>query len=125
MDQIFRYFSEVNAVVNAPKALLNEKEIPQVLHEFYEQIGSVDLPYGRIYDIDLALANSKRMPFYPNWFVFGQDNYTSFWICTKKDNVDGCYFTYWDHDSGLDIEEPVWEDLLSFLKEMEEDSEID
>ena len=88
-------------------------------------VGSVDLPYGRIYDLDLAITNSNRAPFSPDWFVFGQDNYFSFWLCYKRNNNCGHYFTYWDHESGLEIEAPIWDDLLSFLKEMDEESKED
>ena len=69
-----------------------------------------------IYNLETALDNSKRLPFSPDWFVFGQDNYYSYWICFKRKTITGCYFTYWDHESGCSMEEPVWKDLLSFLK---------
>lgn len=29
-------------------------------------------------------------------------------------------FTYWDHEAGIEIDEPVWIDIFSFLKRMEE-----
>lgn len=90
---------------------------------FYNTFQSADLPYGRIYDLDTALRQSEKSPFSPDWFVFGQDNYFSFWLCTKGKADEGLYFTYWDHESGLEIEEPAWEDLLTFLKEVEEDIE--
>ena len=122
MEELINYFKNIEAEFILETDILQEKEIPQVMQNFYEKIKSVDLPFGRIYNLELALRNSKKNPFYPNWFVFGQDNYFNFWLCSKKENKNGCYYTYWDHESGLDIEEPVWEDLLSFLKEMEEDS---
>lgn len=122
MHDLLKYFEHIGADFIEQKRELTEKEVPKVMQKFYENIKEVDLPFGRIYDIDLALNNSKKSPFFPNWFVFGQDNYSSFWLCTKSDNNDGCYYTYWDHEAGLEIEEPVWDDLLSFLKEMEEDS---
>lgn len=122
MNELMKYFDCIGADVSEETISLQEKEVPQMLCKFYERIKSVDLPYGNIYDIDLAIEISKRAPFFPNWFVFGKDNYFSYWLCFKGNNGDGCYFTCWDHESGLDIDEPAWEDLLSFLKAMEEDS---
>lgn len=123
MNELMKYFNDINAQFNInDHEWEEEKEIPKVMHDFYKTFNSVDLPYGRIYGLELALKNSKKTPFFPDWFVFGQDNYSCFWLCFKgKDNND-LYFTYWDHESGLDIEEPVWGDLLTFLKEVEEDS---
>lgn len=123
MKELMNYFDEIDANVNKEKTSLEGKDIPEVMHKFYETIGSIDLPYGRIYDVDLAIRKSQRAPFAPDWFVFGQDNYSSFWLCYKGDNDYGCYFIYWDHESGLEIEEPIWEDLLLFLKEVEENSD--
>ena len=121
MNEIINYFNTVNAEFIEETNLLQGEEVPKALHNFYQAIRSVDLPYGRIYDLDLALRTSKKAPFFPNWFVFGQDNYFCFWLCFKGTDSNGYYFTYWDHESGLEIEEPVWEDLLSFLKAVEED----
>ncbi len=93
------------------------KNFPSIfqMRGFYNTFQSADLPYGRIYDLDTALRQSGKSPFSPDWFVFGQDNYFSFWLCTKGKADEGLYFTYWDHESGLEIEEPAWEDLLTFL----------
>ncbi|MCI9079097.1 MAG: hypothetical protein HFH68_09290 [Lachnospiraceae bacterium] len=49
------------------------------------------MPYGNIYDIDSAMEISERAPFFPNWFVFGKDNYFSYWLCFKGNHGDGCY----------------------------------
>ncbi len=62
----------------------------------------------------------ERILFSPDWFVFGEDHYFCLWLCYKGEDCDGHCFTCWDHESGLEIDEPVWRDLLSFLKEMEE-----
>lgn len=123
MDDLMKYFDGIGADVKVKSSSLHREEVPKMLREFYEKIESAALPYGSIYNIDSAIKLSKRSPFFPNWFVFGKDNYFSYWLCYKGDNSDGCYFTSWDHESGLEIDEPVWEDLLSFLKEMEEDSD--
>lgn len=124
MDQLIKYFEEINAqYAMNDQTVVKENEIPEAMRAFYKSFQRVELPYGRIYDLDTALRQSRKAPFSPDWFVFGQDNYFCFWLCLKGKADDGLSFTYWDHESGLDIEEPVWEDLLSFLTEMEEESE--
>ncbi len=124
MNRFMKYLNEIGAqyVMNDRTTAESEK-IPEPLRGFYNTFQSADLPYGRIYDLDTALRQSGKSPFSPDWFVFGQDNYFSFWLCTKGKADEGLYFTYWDHESGLEIEEPAWEDLLTFLKEVEEDIE--
>ena len=63
MNELMKYFNEIRAKISVEKSSLQDKEIPKVLHEFYETIGSVDLPYGRIYNLELAMKNSMRAPF--------------------------------------------------------------
>lgn len=126
MDKLINYFKEINAEFIEKSSSVENKDVPEAMKFFYEKFKSVTLPYGIIYDLETALKESAIPPFLPNWFVFGQDNYFSFWLCYKGDNLyDDCYFTYWDHDSGCEIEEPIWKDLLSFLKEVEEDANDD
>lgn len=124
MNRLVKYFDEVNAqyVIHNQTALKNE-EIPAAMREFYQTFECVDLPYGRIYDVDTACRQSQRAPFSPDWFVFGQDNYFCFWLCRRGETDDGLYFTYWDHESGTGIEEPVWADLFSFLREVQEENQ--
>ena len=83
----------------------------------------MNLPFGEIYPIEIAIKQSERNPFKPNWFVFGKDKYFSFWLCSYSANEEGLSFTYWDHESGNEIDEAVWSDVISFLKEMEEEYE--
>lgn len=95
--------------------------IPNILHGLYEIISEVELPFGRIFTVEQALEQSKNKPFSPNWFVFGRDNYFSFWLCSYSPDTEGLSFTYWDHESGNEIEEAVWPDLESFLQDLEEE----
>lgn len=122
MNKLMKYFEIINAEVNKDISLVHRAEVPEVMYDFYKTFGSVNLPYGTIYNLDSALMYSQRAPFYPNWFVFGHDNYFSFWLCFKGQDSNGYYFTCWDHEAGVEIDEPVCKDLLEFLKEMEEDS---
>lgn len=123
MKELMEYLNDIGAQVKEAASPPQGKECPEALRELYDVIGSAELPFGTIYDLDTAIKVSERAPFFPDWFVFGQDPYSSYWLCYKGENEEGLSFTYWDHASGLGIEPPVWEDLLSFLKEMEEDNE--
>lgn len=123
MKKVNEYLKKVKANISKQDAVIIDNKIPQVLRKFYTEVKSVELEFGNIWDYETAFEISKAEPFYPDWFVFGKDNYFSFWICSKVDYGNGCYFTYWDHESGLQIEEPVWEDLLSFLQSMEKEGE--
>lgn len=121
MDALMKYLESIGSQINTGKSELSEG-IPFKMREFYEKIKNVELPFGYIFDVETAIKISKGEPFAPNWFVFGKDNYFNFWLCSKKEKENGYYFTYWDHGSGLEIEEPIWEDLLSFLKGIEDET---
>lgn len=99
------------------------KQIPNALHSLYKFTSNVKLPFGEIFDMDKALIQSDREPFKPNWFVFGKDNYFSFWLCSFDVDEEGLSFTYWDHESGNEIDGAVWNDMISFLEEIEAENE--
>jgi len=99
----------------------NLEGIPTPLKDLYKDVLEVELPFGRIFMPSIALEQSKKKPFLPEWFVFGRDNYFSFWLCSYLPDKDGLSFTYWDHESGNEIEGAVWSDLESFLQELEEE----
>ncbi len=99
----------------------NLKEIPDTLHDLYENVLEADLPFGHIFTVETALEQSKNKPFNPDWFVFGRDNYFSFWLCSYSPDKEGLSFTYWDHESGNEIDGAVWSDLESFLQDLEEE----
>lgn len=61
------------------------------------------------------------LTFKPNWFVFGQDKYFSFWICLYAPDLEGLSFTSWDHNLESEIDEPVYKDRVSFLKDEEQE----
>lgn len=92
--------------------------VPKVLHKLYEISETIELPFGVIYNVEEAKRQSQLAPFNPNWFVFGHDNYTSFWICTFEPNLEGLSFASWDHDIE-EIDEPIDADIVSFFKDME------
>ena len=94
------------------------KKVPFIMHDFYKMISKAELPFGIIFPLDIALEVSEKEPFIHNWFVFGQDNYFSFWS-------EGLSFTAWDHDSGSEIGEASDKDIISFLKYEEEWAEND
>lgn len=104
--------------INAEKL----KSVPKALHSLYNEMSKAILPYGEIFSIEEALEQSKRNPFKPKWFVFGKDRYFTFWLCSYEEDAEGLSFTYWDHESGNEIEEAVWKDVISFLQEIEEEN---
>lgn len=108
-------------VVECNPNMQDLKGVPDILHDLYENVLEVELPFGHIFSVDIALQRSKNKPFSPDWFVFGQDHYFSFWLCSYSPDTEGLSFTYWDHESGNEIEGAVWPDLESFLQELEEE----
>lgn len=111
---------EVNIV---PSNIKEEelKYVPEALHELYKVISKAELPFGEIFSIDDALKKSEVEPFKSNWFVFGHDNYFSFWLCSFKPDSDGLSFTSWDHECA-EIGGAVDKDIISFLEDMEDDA---
>lgn len=99
------------------------KKVPVVLHDFYRTIAKAELPFGQIFTVEQAIKESENTPFPPNWFVFGQDNYFSFWLCRYNSDLDGLSFTSWDHESGntIEIEEATDKDIISFLEYEQEE----
>ena len=97
-------------------------DIPNILRGFYKFSNGGRFPFGCIFDIEQAKEKSKRAPFDPDWFFFGSDNYFTYWIC-RYSQEDGLWITTWDHESGNDIEQAVWENLEEFLAEMLQDYE--
>lgn len=97
------------------------KYVPEALHELYKVISKAELPFGEIFSIDDALKKSEVEPFKSNWFVFGHDNYFSFWLCSLKPDSKGLSFTSWDHECS-EIGGAVDKDILSFLEDMEDDA---
>ena len=54
MSKLVTYFNDIGAKASARTCSLQGKEFPEMLYELYNMVGSVDLPYGRIFDRDLA-----------------------------------------------------------------------
>lgn len=103
-------------------------KVPEALWECYQLIDRATLPFGRIYSIEQAVKESEHLPFLGlssggEWFVFGQDNFFSFWLCKYQKDQSGYSFTAWDHESGTGIGEAADEDIVTFLKEEQEDFE--
>ena len=99
------------------------EKVPFIMHDFYKVISKAELPFGIIFPLDMALEASEKEPFTHNWFVFGQDNYFSFWLCSYSPDSEGLSFTAWDHEGGSEIGEAADEDIISFLKYEEEEYE--
>lgn len=50
MEELMDYFDSIGAQVNKETCSLEGKDFPEVLRELYDTVGSVDLPYGIIYN---------------------------------------------------------------------------
>ncbi len=128
MNEIELYFKKLKNIYNCDIKFCDNKifkcdlnKIPKAIQDLYKIISTAELPFGRIFSVDEALKKSKLFPFNPNWFVFGQDKYFSFWVCLYNPDLDGLSFTSWDHEFESEIDEPVYEDIISFLKDEEQE----
>lgn len=128
MNKIELYLKELKEHYNCNIKLgitkISDKQlqkVPKVMHDFYKTVLEAELPFGKIFSLERALKESERPPFKQEWFVFGKDNYFSFWLCSYQSDSNGLSFTSWDHESGSEIGEAAAEDIILFLKEIEED----
>ena len=80
MDLKNRYSSV--SIIQSDTEYIDLEIIPIALKDFYKDISEAELPFGRIFKPSIAWEQSKNNPFSPDWFVFGQDNYFSFWLCS-------------------------------------------
>lgn len=125
MNKIEAYLNELKKKYNCDiKMCENNKQldkVPEIMHDFYKIVLEAELPFGKLFSLEKALKESERAPFNPDWFVFGKDNYFSFWLCSYNKDSNGLSFTSWDHESGSEIGEAADEDIISFLKYEEEE----
>lgn len=106
---------------NKDNIIIKEFEkIPKAIYPFYKIISKAELPFGTIFSIEDAIKLSKEQPFNDEWFVFGKDNYFSFWLCSYNPDSENLSFTSWDHECG-EIGEPVYEDIISLFQDIEEE----
>ncbi|MBQ4523265.1 MAG: hypothetical protein IJA10_09985 [Lachnospiraceae bacterium] len=131
MSSLQEYIEELkkkyNDKVNAVPSEYDEEMlalVPDAIKEFYRTYESIELPFGEIDRIEVAVKHSEAEPFKSEgWFCFGFDGYFSFWLCKLEPDKEKLSFTYWDHESGCEIDEPIYENLTEFLKEMQEEYE--
>ncbi|AKA68102.1 hypothetical protein [Clostridium scatologenes] len=131
MGRISEYMEEMPEIyedkVELNKSTYNENTLslaPKALREFYAEYSKVDLPFGYIYSIENSLKGSKAEPFKSEgFFSFGFDGYFSYWLCLFTPDEDGLSFTFWDHESGADIDGAVYKDIIEFLEAMRSEYE--
>ena len=131
MSSLQKYIEELkkkyNDKVNAVPSEYDEEMlalVPDAIKEFYRTYESIELQFGEIDRIEVAVKHSEAEPFKSEgWFCFGFDGYFSFWLCKLEPDKEKLSFTYWDHESGCEIDEPIYENLTEFLKEMQEEYE--
>lgn len=116
---------EIGDALNRPPALAPPSgdvadALPPPLCALYAECDGADLPVGSIYPWRLALERSGAAPFHPGWVVFGDDGRGTFWLCAREP-LEGLWLTTWDHDSGADVDEPVWSDPGDLLRAVFQD----
>jgi hypothetical protein len=88
--------------------------LPDPLLALYSFCDGGDLAFGELSRAEECLQLQGVPPFSPRWIPFGRDRHFSFWLCAREP-IRGLWFTAWDHEAGVHIEEPEWEGLGEFL----------
>ncbi|MBQ3515529.1 MAG: hypothetical protein IJA32_17335 [Lachnospiraceae bacterium] len=123
MSSLQKYIVELKEKYNDKvKAVSSEYDeemlalVPDAIKEFYRTYESIELPFGEIDRIEVAVKHSEAEPFKSEgWFCFGFDGYFSFWLCKLEPDKEKLSFTYWDHESGCEIDEPIYENLTELI----------
>ncbi len=131
MSRISDYINKLSEIygdkVTFTKSTYDENTlslVPKVLREFYTEYSEVYFPFGSISNIENSLKDSEAEPFKSEgWFSFGFDGYFSFWLCLFTPDNDDLSFTYWDHESGADIDGAIYADIIEFLEDMQSEYE--
>ncbi len=99
------------------------------LEELYKKYDGVLFPFGMLYPVEQAVEMSSRLPFVEEkWFCFGQDHFSSYWLCKMDTAVEDLAFTIWDHEMQSAIEEPSFqtlEEVLDYVAMEYNSSELD
>lgn len=94
--------------------------MPDELKKIYTEYGGVELPFGEIFDYNTMMKLSKEPPFVGEWLAFGKDKLFCFWVC-KTNCTEGKIYTTWDHEMEKEIGEPVFDNIVDFFYECEEE----
>lgn len=78
------------------------------------------MPFGEIFDYNTMMKLSKEPPFVGEWLAFGKDKLFCFWVC-KTNCTEGNFYTTWDHEMEKEIGEPVFDNIVDFFYECEEE----
>lgn len=117
-----KYGDGVSVKLNDDKKVVSEN-LPQPLKEFYQSYASVELPFGEIYSLNVALKEDE--PFKSGgWLCFGFDGYFSYWLCKKEPDEEGNIFSSWDHEMDDEMV-ATHDDLVEFLMDLEMEYEPD
>lgn len=122
LEQFLEKLTQCNADVQCTPQNTHDATMlstaPKALQEFYHAYANLQLPFGDIYPLKTAISRSKAEPFHTEgWFCFGFDGYFSFWLCKVMPDAANLSFTTWDHDSGSEIGDAIYETLCEFLKD--------
>lgn len=98
--------------------------VPHALWDLYRAYSQGSLPFGDIYTPGHAAERSKAEPFASQgWFCFGYDRYFTFWLCKWSPDKEHLSFTAWDHGAGGEIGGAVFETVVQFLQDEQEEFE--
>ena len=119
LDELEQEYGRKNVKITYTECKVDkDNKVPKVLKYLYNIIDRAEFPFGEIFSIEEALEESKGRPFYPNWFVFGSDYYSTYWLCSYTPDNKGLSFLTWDNASP-EIGEATRGDITSFLKKLE------
>ena len=139
MKQLIEHLESINAKIKYNGEKLGDKQlkcIPMPLQEFYKMIDSVEINYApfngvEIYDIEKSIDRTaewlkfrvQNQEITSEWFVFGEGMYSIILLCAYIEDEEGLSFTYWDYESGAEIDGALCENLYELLLDIEEDYE--
>ena len=139
MKQLIEHLESINAEIKYNGEELSDEQlkcIPVPLQEFYKMIDSVEINYApftelEIYDLEKSIERTaewlkfrvQNQEITSEWFVFGEGMYCTILLCAYIEDEEGLSFTYWDYESGAEIDGAVCENLYELLLDIEEDYE--
>ena len=139
MKQLIEHLESINAEIKYNGEELSDEQlkcIPVPLQEFYKMIDSVEINYApftelEIYDLEKSIERTaewlkfrvQNQEITSEWFVFGGGMYCTILLCAYIEDEEGLSFTYWDYESGAEIDGAVCDNLYELLLDIEEDYE--
>lgn len=115
-EPVVRFLKQIEAEYIKEEAEIETDDIPTKMQDFYKVVQSAKLGYGEIYDYHTAKEKSKELPFGVEWFVFGEGENNTYWLCSREDEEES--FTYCKKNDSKVGNEEKYEELQEFLEEI-------